>query len=301
MDLRSLRYFTETVRLGSFTDAARQLDVTQSTISKMIRQLEDEVGEPLMLREARKITLTDTGKVVYERGLEILKSMQQLQVEIRETQSVARGRLILGIPPMINIIFTEVLKAFRNKYPKIELILTELTGQQAEHQVANGDIMVGMSLLPIKPIPEINLAVLSSQRIVAIGNTAFFPNPDKIISLQSLSSQPLILPNDEFALTRLIRQKFAMHGLEPRVTAQSGQWDWAVEMARAGMGIAFVPESFVQRINQDGLVIREIVQPNIDWEVAILWHQHHFSHALLAWLALCKDMLGGQWPDLPEP
>ena len=68
IDIRALRYFVETARLQSFTQAASSLSVTQSTISKMVRQLENEVGQPLLIREGRQVRLTDVGRVVYARG-----------------------------------------------------------------------------------------------------------------------------------------------------------------------------------------------------------------------------------------
>src|SRR5476651_25879 len=102
MDLRSLRYFVETVRLNSFTQAAETLHVTQSTISKMVRQLEDEVGAPLLIRDGRKLTLTDTGAIVYARGQDLLATMAEMTLELRDTQALQRGSLTVGIPPMIN-------------------------------------------------------------------------------------------------------------------------------------------------------------------------------------------------------
>jgi DNA-binding transcriptional LysR family regulator len=151
MDLRSLRYFVETVRLNSFTQAAESLHVTQSTISKMVRQLEEEVGAQLLLREGRKLTLTDTGNVVYARGVEMLATMRQLATEVRDTQSLERGHLTVGIPPMINLLFTPVLKAFRQRHPNITLTLQEDAGQAIERQVAQGDLEIGMTVLPADP------------------------------------------------------------------------------------------------------------------------------------------------------
>lgn len=72
MDLRALRYFIEVVRQNGFTRAADALHVTQPTISKMVKALEDEFGGRLLLREGRGVQLTDAGQVVYDRGLEIL-------------------------------------------------------------------------------------------------------------------------------------------------------------------------------------------------------------------------------------
>ncbi|HLV28022.1 MAG TPA: LysR family transcriptional regulator [Burkholderiaceae bacterium] len=298
MDIRSLRYFTETVRLGSFTEAARVLGVTQSTISKMIRQLEDEVGESLLRRDA-KLALTDTGQVVYERGREILLAMERLELEIRETQSVARGTLALGMPPMINVLFTEALKLFREKYPRVELRLHETPGQEVEQLVARGELASGMTVLPLDPVPGIVVARVASHRVWAVAAEGVLKGAAETVGLRTLGQQPLILLNDDFALTRLLRRHFARADIEPRIAAQSGQWDWTVAMARAGMGVALLPEPFIERINAAGLVLKPVSQPDVYWEIGVLWNASHPSHALQAWLDICREKLGGDWPEAP--
>lgn len=300
MDLRSLRYFTETVRLGSFTEAARLLGVSQSTISKMIRQLEDELGEALLLRDARRMQLTDTGKVVYERGREILLAVRRLEEEVRETQSVARGTLALGMPPMINMLFTEALKQFRQSHPRIALRLDEHTGQEVERLVAAGELAAGMTVFPVDPQPDVAVARVASHKVWAVAGEGVLKGTSDTLALRSLGRVPLLLLNDDFALTRLLRRQLARHDIEPEISAQSGQWDWTVAMARAGMGVALLPEPFIRRINAEGLVLRPLTQPEIHWEIALLWNERLSSHALRAWLKICQTHLGGDWPALPE-
>lgn len=285
------------MRLGSFTEAARTLGVTQSTISKMIRQLEDELGEALLLRDARRLALTDTGSVVYERGREILLALQQLEQEVRETQSVARGTLALGIPPMINLLFTEVLKQFRERYPGITLSLHECTGPEVEQRVAAGELAAGLTVLPVEAQPGISVAKVAAHRVWAVADAGGLKGTAETVALRSLAQLPLILLNDDFALTRLLRRHLSRADLEPQVAAQSGQWDWTVAMARAGMGVALLPEPFVSRLNTQGLVCKPVSQPEIWWEIALLWKERRASHALNAWLALCRDTLGGDWPE----
>lgn len=301
MDIRSLRYFTETARLGSFTEAARTLGVTQSTISKMIRQLEDELGEPLLLRDVKGLAVTDTGSVVYERGREILLALHQLEQEVRETQSVARGTLALGIPPMINLLFTDVLKQFRSKYPCIALTLHECTGPEVEQRVAAGELAAGMTVLPVEAPEGMAVARVARHRVWAVAQQGQLKGTAETISLRSVAQMPLVLLNDDFALTRLLRRHLSRAGLEPEVAAQSGQWDWTVAMARAGMGVALLPEPFVTRLNAQGLECKPVSQPEILWEIALLWNDRRGSHALAAWLSLCQAMLEGDWPDTLEP
>ena len=75
MDIRTLRYFVEVVRQQSFTRAAEKLFVTQPTISKMLKNLEDELNCILLIRDGRRLLLTDTGRVVFERGLSLAISI----------------------------------------------------------------------------------------------------------------------------------------------------------------------------------------------------------------------------------
>ncbi len=143
IDIRALRYFVETARLKSFTQAAASLCVTQSTISKMVRQLEDEVGQPLLIREGKSVRLTDVGRVVYDRGQEALGVVHRLTLEVADLSSLGRGQLTVGLPPMVNLFFSPAVSAFRQRYPNLELTLSEHGGQVVEQQVANGELEVG--------------------------------------------------------------------------------------------------------------------------------------------------------------
>ncbi len=135
MDIRTLRYFVEVVRQQSFTRAAEKLFVTQPTISKMLKNLEDELNCTLLIRDGRKLLLTDTGRVVFERGLAILAEFRQLEAELSDINHLNKGVLRLGIPPMVGMLMAGPISLFRQRYPGVELKISEfggLTVQQAE-------------------------------------------------------------------------------------------------------------------------------------------------------------------------
>lgn len=292
MDIRSLRYFVETVRLNSFTQAAESLHVTQSTISKMVRQLEEEVGAQLLLREGRKLTLTDTGQVVYARGMEILATMRKLMVEVRDTQTVERGRLTVGIPPMTNLLFTPVLKAFRERYPNIQLSLQEDAGQTIERQVAHGDLEIGLTVLPADPALELQSSPIACYPIWAVAAAGTFQKNRTTLKLKALANTPLVLLKDDFAMTRALHAAFTDAGFEPVIAAQSGQWDWLVAMASAGMGVALLPEPFIDRLAIGQLDAVKLVEPELQWRPGHVWRGQYLSHAARAWLELCDELLG---------
>jgi DNA-binding transcriptional LysR family regulator len=292
VDIRSLRYFIETARCASFTQAAEALHVTQSTISKMVRQLEDEIGTPLLNRDGRRLTLTDTGAVVFARGQEILATMKQLQREVQDTQALRRGRLAIGIPPMINLLFTPVLKAFRERHPDIELALVEDTGQAVERLVASGEVEVGMTVLPSDPGLNLIMEEIASYPIWALAEPGAFPAQRDTLKLKSLRDMPLVLLKEDFALSRSLRQAFAAAGFEPKIAAQSGHWDWLAAMASAGLGVALLPEPFIHRLATDRLDAVRIVEPELRWRVAQVRNGRYLSHAARAWLQVCQEILG---------
>ncbi|WEF33458.1 LysR substrate-binding domain-containing protein [Pseudoduganella chitinolytica] len=292
MDIRSLRYFVETARLSSFTQAAEQLHVTQSTISKMVHQLEQELGTPLLDRDGRRLTLTDTGRVVYQRGQEMLATMRTLADEVRDIQATRRGTLTIGIPPMINLLFTPVLKAFRERHPDIALQLREETGQQVEKLVAAGELELGMTVLPADSGLALRTLPVAASPIWALAATGTFQAQRRTLKLAALADLPLVLLTDDFALARSLRRAFAAAGIAPRVVAQSGQWDWLVEMASAGIGVALLPEPFVTRLAEDRVQAVRIVEPALEWQVAHVWNGRYLSYAARAWLEVCGEVLG---------
>jgi DNA-binding transcriptional LysR family regulator len=292
MDIRSLRYFIETVRLSSFTQAAETLHVTQSTISKMVHQLEQEVGSPLLVRDGRKLTLTDTGQIVFARGEEMLTTMRQLKREIRDMQALQQGSLRIGIPPMINVLFTPVLKAFRERYPKLTLVLHEDTGQIIEQQVASGEIEIGLTLLPVNPDLSLSILPVARYPVWALAQTGTFRKEPATLRFNALRDLPLVLLKDNFAFTRRLRKVFQEAGFEPVIAAQSGQWDWLVAMATAGIGVALLPEPFIDRMATDRLEAVRLIEPEVSWQVAHVWDGRYLSHAARAWLAVCAEVLG---------
>ena len=146
MELRALRYFVEVVKQKSFTGAAEQMFVTQPTISKMVKALEDEIGSPLLLREGRQMVLTDAGQIVYQRGLDVLAAHARLEAELNDLGTFGRGTLTIGIPPMGGTLFTPAIAAFRQRYPKVELKLFE-RGSKAIEAAGRADPDIALPVL----------------------------------------------------------------------------------------------------------------------------------------------------------
>src|ERR1700716_3122571 len=98
LDLRRLRLFVEVGRQGGFSQAAKVVFSTQPTVSKAVKQLEDELGMPLLTRIGQRSELTDAGKIVYRRALSLLGGSGDLITELDELRGLKRGTLRIGFP-----------------------------------------------------------------------------------------------------------------------------------------------------------------------------------------------------------
>ena len=143
MELRVLRYFATSAREGSMTKAAEKLHVTQPTLSKQIKELEEELGQKLFIRGNYNIHLTPEGEILYKRALDILEMADQTTAEFASMNQFNGGDLYLGcaesdgisllaktagqllknMPIFIFIYTVEMLKPYANAWIKVCLTL----------------------------------------------------------------------------------------------------------------------------------------------------------------------------------
>ncbi|MFD6439199.1 LysR family transcriptional regulator, partial [Peribacillus sp. NPDC060186] len=102
MDIKHLQYFIEVTNFNSFTRAADHLFITQPTISKMIKNLETELGVELFDRSRKQLVLTDAGRVVLEQAKLIDKAFHNLETEMDNLLGLKKGHIRIGLPPIID-------------------------------------------------------------------------------------------------------------------------------------------------------------------------------------------------------
>jgi DNA-binding transcriptional LysR family regulator len=297
VELRALRYFVEVVRQQSFTVAAEQMFVTQPTISKMVKALEDEIGSPLLLRDGRQMVLTDAGRIVYLRGQDVLAAHAQLQAELVDLGTLGQGQLTIGIPPMGGALFTPAIAAFRQRYPKVELKLIEQGSRAVEAALIGGELELGGVLLPVDP-DAIDSLPMTRQRLWLVARAGSRWDAAQQIRLADLAAEPFVFYGESLALNDIVQNACRHAGFTPTIVSRSEHWDFMVALVLAGVGIALLPAPHCRRLDAAQFTCRPVVEPEILWEVAIGWRRNSYlSHAARAWLDVAREMLGGQIDD----
>lgn len=291
MDIRSLRYFVEVVRQGGFTRAAGALHVTQPTISKMVKALEDELGGPLLLREGRTVQLTDAGKVVLARGQAVLAEVARLRQEVAEVDGMARGELAVGIPPMAGRYFAPVIGAYRRQYPGVALRLREQGGRALEEGVASGELDLGVTVLPAT-VPGLGTLPVTRHALTVIYPAARAPASMRALPLAALAGESFVMYEDDFVLYRVILDACEAAGFLPQIAGQSRHWDFIGELVAADVGIALLPEPIARSLDPARVAVRPLAAPELTWDLGLVWREGYLSRAARAWLDACQRAFG---------
>ena len=288
MDIRTLRYFVEVVRQQSFTRAAEKLFVTQPTISKMLKNLEDELNCTLLIRDGRRLLLTDTGRVVFERGQAILGEFHQLESELSDINHLHKGILRLGIPPMVGMLMAEPIGLFRQRYPGVELKIAEFGGLTVQQAVSNGELDLAMTALPVDEDSGLRrLPLFNHPLCVLTPRTEAWENVQSL-SPEALAAHPLVIYNEDFALSRQLMALFTCHDVKPRIAVRSGQWDFLAAMVQAGIGVAILPQPICERLDAQNFCWIPL-QSELHWELGMIWREGvYLSHSAQAWLECSK-------------
>lgn len=289
MELRTLRAFVEVVRQGGFSQAAKVIAATQSTISKAVKQLEDEIGVKLLDRVGHRSTLTASGEIVYRRALRILGERDDLVGELDALRGLTRGLLRLGLPPVgSSTLFAPLFATYRSRYPGIDIRLAEHGSARLEEMLIAGELDLAVSLLPVSE-------EFAWQEVRREPLEVILPAGDRLaqrdaVAFGELREHPFLLFEAGFALNRVILEACHQHGFEPAVAARSTQIDFMVELVAAGLGIAFLPRMIAEQRRQPRVRHVSIVDPAMAWNVAMIWRRDgYLSHAAQAWLTMLAD------------
>ncbi len=212
MDLRPLRALVEVVRQGGFSQAAKTIYATQPTVSKAVRQLEDELGLPLLDRQAQPVRLTEAGEIVYRRAVAMLAERDDLYAELDDLKGLKRGILRLGLPPLgSSSLFAPMFARFRSRYPQIEISLVEHGSRRLEEMVMAGEIELAASL---QPVPDnVEWQPVAREPLMALLPADHPFAHAESVGLADLRESPFILFETGFALNRILHDACQRAGI----------------------------------------------------------------------------------------
>ncbi|WP_238651278.1 cidABC operon transcriptional activator CidR [Paenibacillus piscarius] len=293
MEIRQLEYFVQAARLNSFSRAAESLYITQPTISKMIRNLELELGADLFYREGKSIRLTDAGELLLVKAQNIVESFASLSSELDSLRNLKRGHIRIGLPPMVGAsFFPAVIGEFHRKYPDVTIRLHEDGAKKVEDDVESGLLDIGAIVLPVDAA-RFHCFTFVEEKLELLVPAGHRLDGAQQVRLKELAEEEFVLFREDFALHDRIISECVKAGFQPRVVYESSQWDLISRMVAAGMGIALLPETICQEVDRSRIAVIPLTEPVIPWQLGMIWRRDRYlSFAAREWIAFAMKVLG---------
>lgn len=274
IELRHLRYFVAVAQTLHFGRAAEQLGITQPVLSDQIRRLETLLGVQLLHRTKRVVRVTEPGRIFLADALKILDRTERAIANVRQAAQGKLGKLDIGYTgPALYTVLPEILRAFRDRYPDVELALHERCTPDQEAALLTGELQIGFLHPPIEAPLQLR-EVLCEPMVVALPENHPLAGQSDL-SIKDLAREPFILfprtvgPN----LYNQIMTLCARANFSPRVVQEVTPQPTMVGLVAAGIGIAFVSAS-LQSIGRPGVVYRSLQEATPVLELAVAWQAH---------------------------
>ena len=206
MDIRVLRYFIAVAETKSVTAAAEALHITQPTLSRQFKELEDELGKKLFERGSRRITLTDAGELFYRRALMILELFNNTKAEIGAENDEISGTIgiAMGESPVLNFL-AHNLTDLKQKYPKLKFNIVSCNDDTVRYllktEVCDFGVMISASEIGLNEYSYLTLPLKNSWGVLVRPKSPLYDK--EFITPEDLKKVPLLfstqsLRNEEF-------------------------------------------------------------------------------------------------------
>ena len=195
MELRQLRYFAKAAETLNFSHAANCLNIAQSSLSQQIKQLEDELGTQLFIRDSHSIRLTEAGEEMLPFALRTIHDAEVCADRIRDLRKMLTGTLNIGVTHSFSPILTESVIYFIKTYPKIKVNIVYKQMNELMELLSNHELDFVLAFKPIQPLPNVESHILFQNTLSAIvGNNHPLASKDKV-SISELEKYELALPS----------------------------------------------------------------------------------------------------------
>jgi DNA-binding transcriptional LysR family regulator len=240
LNLDQLRAFVEVVGRGSFTAAAKELNLTQPAVTHQVRELEQRFKVTLLERLGKRAYLTEAGEKLLEHARHLLDEDSRTSVAMRRFDDGWLGRVRVGTSmTVLMYLLPPILRKLKTDHPRLEINLKAGLTAATLQMLKTNALDLGLCALPIED-PAFETVPLFKDELVAILPADFGPIPKKVTPA-FLSRCPLILGNEESALRRTVSNWLALAGPPPKPVMEFDNVEGIKSLVEVGLGASIVP------------------------------------------------------------
>ena len=226
----------------SFSEASKQLFISQSAVSQSIKVLEKKLNQTLFIRSTKKVQLTPEGEILFKHIEPAMNLIRRGENQLLEANTLNGGQLRIGASDTIcRYYLVPFFQEFHRKYPNVHIKVANQTSIACAKMLENGQVDFIITNYPNSSLSNANsIRPLKEFSDVFVANPEYFPLTGKKISLQTLQTYPILMLDRKSTTSEFLHHMFQKHQLDlvPEIELTSN--DLLIDLARIGLGIAFV-------------------------------------------------------------
>ena len=277
MNLQHLRYFMAVARTGGFTPAAREMNVTQPTVSSGISELERVLNTQLFNRDSRHVELTGEGRLLMNYALQIEDLLDEMGEKLERGDMGPGGGFRFGaIDAAIIYLLPEILKRYMRENPGVEL-----SAQVAPSRYLVDDLLTNRSEFAVISLPyshpKIATMPLCADRMpLVVGGNHRFARQSRV-DLEDVVKEPLLLFHADSVSRKIVDERLAEAGLQPGRVMEMRSPEAMRKLVEAGVGISFLPERVVaESVARGDLRKVEVRGVSFTRDIGIAWRRGRY-------------------------
>jgi LysR family transcriptional regulator, cyn operon transcriptional activator len=299
MDLRQLEMAIAVADNASFTRASQKLYVAQSAISRKIKMLEEELGEPIFKRVNKKVYLTPAGETLMRYARRIFLDIRNAKLEISEIAHLERGQLRVGAGMLAcTYIIPPVLEKFKARHPRIELEVITAPTDTLLSKLNDNLIELGVLTLPIKHA-DLQVVPLITEEMVVVTSPKHPVLAQKSkMDAEELQEYPLILFPKEARTRNVLDAFFHSAAISPRIVMEAENVALIKPLVKIDLGISIIPlRSVSEELERRELHCLKIRNHRLIRQVGLVYHKSEYIPKILSELIrLFKETFGESRP-----
>nr|WP_307727936.1 LysR substrate-binding domain-containing protein [Massilia terrae] len=242
ISFKSLRAFHEIVTSGSVTEAARRMGMSQPAVSRMLAQLEQQIGFELFFRDHGRLVPTQDGILLFDEVDQSMGSVERVYTLIRDIGDYRVGQLKVVAPPSFSEgVLPDIVSAFLERFPRVHLSIDSRSIETSKAMIATRAADCGFVKLPLGRT-DLHFEHIVSSATVCVLSAGHPLRSQRVLTPQKLRGHPLILLGLGRTSRAQIEAEFARAGVRPEVRLETHTVGSACALAERGLGVALVNE-----------------------------------------------------------
>lgn len=299
MTLRQLQAFVLTCQLGSFTRAAERMLITQSAVTLLIKQLEQALGVTLFDRTTRALRLTSAANEALPIAARMLRNQDLLTDSVRALAEGSRGLVTLGVTVAVAAaLMPRVVAAFRTQYPKVTVVMQDLSPEQLVMKMLDEEVEVAIGTLDTDA-PDLDLTDLLQAQMSLVCQKGSPIAEAECIPWAAVLEQPVIAIKKGSGIRTLIDETLAAKGKTLVPAYEASLVTTALAMTAEGLGVSILPPYLVPQLPPySQFAVRPLVDPVVSRGLSIMTKKgRSLSHAAHSFIEVTRRTVGTGVPS----